>query len=313
MSPIKSPHIEAIGKVMYSNNIEVDILVNGRPIKQYAHEGRTYVKAEHWTEYTIKIKNTSWLRKLAVVSVDGINVMNGQAAGSTKAGYLVNGYSTIEIKGFRTSTEAVHPFKFNRKSRSYAAKSEETKGDTRNCGVIGVEIYNEYEEPIKITTTSTWYPQPIIWNTSIYTQPKWGACSGTTTINSSDLLCRSVSSNSLGQARSSHSSQPMVFNCSTSNLGGNLLGSIAPEEHHEMDYAATPKRSFDMGTEFSEREVNDPVHEVEFRLGSLLASFSIYYASKEALTDMEVIPKTYKPQVSFPDPFPSKFCKPPRS
>ena len=63
-------------------------------------------------------------------------------------GYVVNGLSPIEIKGFRTDNDTVHPFKFSTKRRSYAAKSDEAGGDTSNCGVIGIEVYDEYQKPI---------------------------------------------------------------------------------------------------------------------------------------------------------------------
>src|SRR4051812_12192845 len=107
---------------MYLHDTEVEILVNGKPVKKFSHNGKTYIQANKGSEYSIRIKNNSWTRRMFNISVDGINVVNGEAAGNTPFGYVLSGYSTYEVKGFRTSTEEVHPFKFNDKKKSYAAK-----------------------------------------------------------------------------------------------------------------------------------------------------------------------------------------------
>jgi len=103
--------VEHVRKVMYLD-IVVEILVNGNPVKKYSHEGRTYIQANKGSKYSIKIKNNSYKKRMFCVSVDGINVVDG-SAGNSNDGYILNGYSSYEIPGFRTSNEEVHPFKFN--------------------------------------------------------------------------------------------------------------------------------------------------------------------------------------------------------
>lgn len=139
---------------------DVEICVNGKPIRKYPHNGRIYIEAKDGIEYSIKIKNNSYARILAVASVDGINAINGEAGGATKAGYVINGRDSYEIKGFRTSNESVNTFKFSDKEKSYAAKSDQTGGDTSNCGVIGVQIYSEKQAPILISPIL----EPLPWN-----------------------------------------------------------------------------------------------------------------------------------------------------
>lgn len=135
-------------KVMSYSNIEVQVLVNGKPVKKYSHGLKTYIQANKGTSYSILLKNNSYGRKLFRVSVDGIDVITGSAAGQSTTGYIVNGYSSYEVKGFRTSNETVNLFAFSDKKRSYAAKSEETQGDISNCGVIGVKVFDEYSTPV---------------------------------------------------------------------------------------------------------------------------------------------------------------------
>ena len=130
---------------VYSND-QVEVLVNGKPAKKYSHNGKTYIEAKKGQEYSIRLKNSGCNRRMFTVSVDGINVVNGEAAGKAPFGYVLNGYSSYEIGGFRTNNKEVHPFKFNDKDRSYAAKSEETGGDVSNCGVIGAMIHDEKEK-----------------------------------------------------------------------------------------------------------------------------------------------------------------------
>ena len=75
--------------------------------------------------------------------------------------------------------------------------------------------------------------------------------------------------------------------------------------------AAAP--DFDMGTEFSKEGVHSPVTTTSFNIGMRLTSVNIYYASREALIDsgVPVVKETKIP--SFPQAFPTQFCKPPRS
>lgn len=264
---------------MYQN-IEVDILVNDKPIKKFSHGGKLFIQANHQTEYSIKIRNNNWHRRLFVVSVDGINVIDGKAAGSTKMGYVVNGLSPIEIKGFRTDNDTVHPFKFSTKRRSYAAKSDEAGGDTSNCGVIGIEVYDEYQKPIVYRSFASKPRRPDV---------TWTLNSSTSKGLGGELMSRSFNSmDSVGD---------MSFMCSTSDFA---------------DSAPVEEASFSMGTEFSERAVKDSVREVEFEIGSLLHTISIYYGSREDLVKMNVPIVSQKQIASFPQAFPSKFCKPPR-
>ena len=141
----------------YSNDVSVDILVNGNSTAKYYKDGKVYVEAKDGSEYEILIKNNGFNKVLAVSSVDGLNVLNGEPSGEVDSGYIINGYNSYRIKGFRYSDEKVGAFKFSKKENSYASsKSVEL---TINCGVIGVRIYNEnvnYTLTANSTNSPTW-------------------------------------------------------------------------------------------------------------------------------------------------------------
>lgn len=311
---------------MSVNDIDVDILVNGRPVRKYSHQGRVFVEAKHWTEYSIKIRNNSYSRRLAIVTVDGLNVLDGEAGGTTKTGYVINGYSSMDIKGFRTSNEVVHPFKFNRKERSYASKSDVTEGDTRNCGVIGVEVFDEkVKRPtpqIVIKEVIREVEKPVHHWWPLYTWTSANPKPDTTITYTCSTAGNMIGSAGQQQVQNGNmlrcmnfSSGPQLSNAGTDSIQASAINCCQVEEPLDMSpvmdmLAEEPKRGFDMGTEFSEREVADKVHDVEFEIGYRVFSLSIYYASKESLVDMGV-PVNRESQVAFPEPFPTKFCRPP--
>jgi hypothetical protein len=268
---------------------DVDILINGKPVKKYAHQGKIFIEAKEGSEYAIKVRNGTWSQLLTVASVDGINVLDGKAAGVSQAGYVLYGHNSYEIKGFRTSNESVNAFKFAKKDKSYAAKSDETAGDTSNCGVIGVQFFSEKEKPKPIVIEKhVFHPvnPPSYWGTPWYgCERTYGTSTSNTMLGAGELRGRGMSSGPL-------TTQSLMFCATQSN------------EAEVCD-------SFDLGTEFSKKEISDKVRDVEFETGALYTTFEIYYASRESLLALGV-PLEKTAQVSFPNAFPNKFCKPPR-
>lgn len=102
--------------------------------------GRNYIIGEAGRRYTIVVKNNTDVRFEVILSVDGLDVLDGKAAAFNKRGYLVDPHGSIEVDGFRQSTEAVAAFRFSSVRDSYAGQKH---GDTRNVGVIGVALFHE--------------------------------------------------------------------------------------------------------------------------------------------------------------------------
>ena len=114
---------------------------SGRFLNGFEASGRDYVVGEAGQRYVIVVQNHAPSRIEVVVSVDGLDVIDGRAAGFNKRGYLVEGNGQLEIDGFRQSEEAVAAFRFGSVRGSYANQKKD--GDARNVGVIGVALFHE--------------------------------------------------------------------------------------------------------------------------------------------------------------------------
>jgi len=80
------------------------------------------------------------LRLEIVLSVAGLDVIDGRPASFRKRGYILNPHQELVVEGFRQSTEAVAAFRFGPVRESYAAQKYHS---TRNVGVIGIALFNE--------------------------------------------------------------------------------------------------------------------------------------------------------------------------
>lgn len=115
----------------------------GAPLPTFAAGGRSYVMGHDGARYAIRLENQTGARFEAVVTVDGLDVIDGQPGSFDKRGYLIAPWATVEIDGFRRSEEQVAAFRFGKVRDSYAAK----RGNDRNVGVIGVAVFQERGAP----------------------------------------------------------------------------------------------------------------------------------------------------------------------
>ncbi len=123
-----------------SNGVTVSLRdENGHVLPGYAAGGKTFAVGEAGRRYTIVLVNHTPARFEAVVSVDGLDVLDGKPASPDKRGYILHANDELEIDGFRQSESAVAAFRFGSVKGSYAAKT----GDDRNVGVIGVALFGE--------------------------------------------------------------------------------------------------------------------------------------------------------------------------
>lgn len=114
---------------------------------------RRFSQGSHGTNYSIIVKNVCKCRVQVVLSVDGLDVLDGKPASTSRPGYVIEPGKTLEIEGFRTSYDAVAAFQFSSVSQSYANLRH---GDTRNVGVIGLAAYTE-----KGMDPWTWMPAEL--------------------------------------------------------------------------------------------------------------------------------------------------------
>jgi hypothetical protein len=123
---------------------DVQILrADGGSLPTYAFRDRYYVEGSADERYVIRITNPTPRRIEAVVSVDGLDVIDGENGDLRKRGYVVPAYGETQIEGFRTSQADVATFRFSSVGASYAGQ----KGKPRNVGVIAVALFEEQPLP----------------------------------------------------------------------------------------------------------------------------------------------------------------------
>lgn len=136
----------AIGIAPEKTRAPYDVQVvteDGDTAPTYSLKDRFYVQGNLNQRYTIRVTNPTARRVEAVVTVDGLDVVDGEAGDLRKRGYIVPAYGEVRIEGFRTSLSDVATFRFSSVDGSYAGK----KGKARNVGVIAVAIFEETAPP----------------------------------------------------------------------------------------------------------------------------------------------------------------------
>jgi len=116
---------------------------DGESLPTYRLRDRFYVQGATDERYVIRIANPTPRRIEAVVSVDGLDVIDGENGDLRKRGYIIPAFGETRIEGFRTSLADVATFRFSSVSGSYAGQ----KGKPRNVGVIAVALFEEQAPP----------------------------------------------------------------------------------------------------------------------------------------------------------------------
>ncbi|CAG0971115.1 hypothetical protein BURK2_01294 [Burkholderiales bacterium] len=125
-------------------DVEVYDRRDGRYLQVYPFEGRHYIAGRPGAEYEIVLRNRSGERVLAVASVDGINVVSGETASPAQAGYVLEPYGSMGIKGWRKNMGETASFYFTEHRHSYAARTDRPF----DVGVIGVAVFRERPRPL---------------------------------------------------------------------------------------------------------------------------------------------------------------------
>lgn len=115
----------------------------GKRLQVHWHEGRAYVVGKPGNEYRITLRNRLREDVLAVVSVDGVNVVTGQTADPLQAGYVISAHGRIDIQGWRRSLQQTAAFYFTSLADAYAART----GRPDNVGVIGIALFRKRHTP----------------------------------------------------------------------------------------------------------------------------------------------------------------------
>ena len=116
----------------------------GQVLLVYTHQGRHYVAGRPGARYAVRVVNQAGARVMAVMSVDGVNVVSGDSASWDQNGYVFSAGQRHDVAGWRKSQAQVAAFEFTALPNSYAART----GRPENVGVIGVALFRERAVPV---------------------------------------------------------------------------------------------------------------------------------------------------------------------
>ena len=86
----------AVGSVA---DVTVYDRVENRTLPVYYHDGRYYVVGKPGNEYQVNVRNRQPGEVLAVISVDGVNAVSGEAANWSQTGYVLSPYRNLVARG----------------------------------------------------------------------------------------------------------------------------------------------------------------------------------------------------------------------
>jgi hypothetical protein len=112
---------------------------DGRVLPVYAKDGRRWIVGTPGREYALRVCNATGERLLAVMSVDGVNVVSGETASPAQSGYVLDAHECADVNGWRKNLASTAAFYFTELPDAYAART----GRPENVGVIGVAFFRE--------------------------------------------------------------------------------------------------------------------------------------------------------------------------
>jgi hypothetical protein len=132
-----------------TNTFRLAVLVDGVALEMVEHQGRLYLPVpakllSARKEYSIQLSTPNYGRFEVVVSVDGKDIVSGEAASEQSRGYVRNPHQDLIIPGWRMNSDEVARFQFSPRRGSYASKM----GAGENVGIIGARYYSEREQPV---------------------------------------------------------------------------------------------------------------------------------------------------------------------
>lgn len=303
---------------MTTNDIELALVVNNQPMREYQHEGRCYIESREGTSYGIRIKNNKGHRVKVVVSLDGLSILTGKPVSDNpdETGYILGAHAQETFKGYRLDDSQVAAFTFVKRDKSYATEMGEGQGN----GVIAIRVFAEKEDMTeklrrlqeefdaekKRKPEREYIPYPVYpsypsypywkpyWERPYFGDPFIYCANGTTAGNAT--WTTTATAGLQGCAFS-------MMNCSA-DVGSNKSAQVTSQS------AELKAQSFDMGSSWGGL-VKETVTHTTFETGSLIAELSVFYASIEGLKSMG-IDVTRAKQVAMPEPFKRGYCQPPK-
>jgi hypothetical protein len=243
------------------------------------HDGKMYVAGNPGDRYAVQVANRTGARILAIVSVDGVNVITGETASYGQTGYVFSPWQSYDITGWRKSQNEVAAFYFTSLADSYAARTNRPQ----DVGVIGVALFREQKSP---------QPKPAMSAPPPPLEKQSGA---------------------KGASREMDSRLESTDRASAAASEPKALPARPAQDYTSPSSTALRQSQEKLGTGHGERE-NSYVSYTGFRRASPTPDeiLTVYYDSRENLIAHGIIPGA--PRVADPRPFPEQhFVPDPRS
>jgi hypothetical protein len=307
---------------MQNKNFELKILVGGKPIHEYEHMGNYFVEGRKGSQFELEFKNNTGRRVLAVPSVDGRSVIDGQPATPDSMGYTVPPHGSVRIPGWRLDQNGIAAFVFEDKERSYAARTNNAQSSTR-AGVVGMLVFDEKVQainaPYQIQTTfiPTYTPTVTPW------QPFWNSPPSYTfgTPGNPFDVMRGIGVNSISNNAVAGSAMNAASVSPTESLTSSMAANVQAEAAPAVEPVAKSTRRvqlnektgpFEMGTGFGPKS-DFKTNEVKFNKGEQVAVLQIFYDSRRNLEKrgIQVVRSQRTYLEDLPSAFQSSGCTPP--
>lgn len=279
---------------------DVDLVdAYGAVLPTFHHRGKFYVMGDMGGRYAIRVRNPLGQRVEALISVDGLDVIDGEAGDLRKRGYIIEPYSDVTVDGFRTSMSDVAAFRFSSVGASYAGR----KGKARNVGVIAVAIFAERQAPRP--RPPVYMPQP-----DSHSGGGYGGRHGRMREESElrdDVTATPSAPPSAGAARDRAASS-----VSKAESGADY--------DKPYDSEPAPQKRGGLGTEFGEQRYSSVTYgQFQRASGRPFLTTEIRYNDRQGLVAAGVLPRprpypseTYLRETANPFPGDHAFARPPR-
>jgi hypothetical protein len=286
---------------MLYQNVEMTIVINAakdHSAREFVSpmDRQTYIEGRDGSNFSIRLHNKNAFRVLAIPSVDGVSILDGEPAGEQSPGYILDAQQTLDIPGWVVDGDTAAKFFFaSTKSdgtdSSYVAQSG---GDTANKGVIGLMVFREKYTPPAFTGG---FHKGILRN----------ANSRSYSFNGSNTLLGS---------RSMMAPTPGLYNMTTSCAADSVADSadaanwVATASAGISFDSVEPEPETQLGTGFGEA-TSFTTKKVDFDRGDLLCVMVIYYKDARGLKKVGI--DVSQPIRRSPSAFPAdkRGCKPP--
>ena len=161
-----APHPETL--------VQVEIIVGDRLLPVHHHVGQAYVEAKFGKSYAIRLRNTSSSRRLAVLTVDGVNALDASDGSFKGNGYVLEPYQIMDVPGWWRDGKECARFKFTSPGKSYVGWMQR---DSSNVGVLGCAVFADKPRPIVGFSPPVFieepYPVPVPYLPSPWPYDRW--------------------------------------------------------------------------------------------------------------------------------------------